>query len=187
MPAAAPAESPFVVRAPALLALRDAEAIREAAVADAARLRAGAAAEAAALRQAAQADSAARAAALLASAAGAADAFLAAREAELVELAFAIAHRLIADLPGDARAVALARTALAEHRDASRLVLRAAPATASALRASLSAETGVEVREDSTLGPDECVLLHPGGRAELGPLQQFRALMAAGAATGAGP
>lgn len=175
--------SPFVIRAPVLLALRDAEAVRAAAVKDTAQLRASAAAESAASQEAARADSAAAAAALLASAAAAADAFLAAREAELVELAFAIAHRLVADLPSDARAVALARTALAEHRDGSRLALRAPPATASVLRAAFAAHGNLEVRDDDTLGPDECVLLHPGGRTELGPLQQLRALMAASVAS----
>lgn len=182
-----PVTSAYVVRAPVPLALQDAGAIRAAAVAEAAQLRTRTAAEMAALRRTAQADSAAGAAALLASAAAAANAFLAAREAELVELAFAIARRLVADLPSDARAVALARTALAEHRDGSRLVLRVPPAIASALRAALAAEKGVEVREDPALRPDECVLLHPGGRTELGPLQQLRALMAASAVTDAAP
>lgn len=92
-----------------------------------------------------------------------------------------IARRLVADLPSDARAVALARTALAEHRDGSRLALRAPPATASVLRAAFAAHGNLDVRDDDTLGPDECVLLHPGGRTELGPLQQLRALMAASA------
>ncbi len=181
---AGPARSAFVVRAPALLALREANAIRTSAVEAAARLQARAEAEAEGLRRSARARGLAEAAALLASASVTANDFLAAREAELVELAFAIAHRLVTDLPRDARALALAHTALSEHRDASRLTLRAPPATAAALRASL-AETGVEVSEDASLGPDECVLLHPSGRAELGPLQQLRALMAASAGPGA--
>lgn len=175
-----PAGSAFVVRAPVMLALRDADAIRAAAVEAAARLHAKAAAEASVLRQSALARGVAEAAAVLAAASVTANDYLMARESELVELAFAIAHRLVTDLPSDARALALARTALSEHRDGSRLTLRAPTATAPALRAAL-ADTGVEVREDALLGPDECVLLHPGGRTELGPLQQLRALMAAGA------
>ncbi len=177
-----PAKSAFVVRAPAMLALREADAIRAAAAEAAARLHAKAEVEAEVLRRSARAHGLAEAAALLASASATAREFLAAREAEVVELAFAIAHRLIADLPRDERALALARTALSEHRDVSRLGLRAPPATAPALRAAL-ADAGVEVREDASLGPDDCVLLHPHGRAELGPLRQLRALMAAGQET----
>lgn len=175
-----PAGSAFVVRAPVMLALRDADAIRAAAVEAAARLHSKATVEANALRQSALARGVAEAAAVLAAASVTANDFLTAREAELVDLAFAIAHRLITDLPRDTRTLALVRTALSEHRDGSRLTLRAPTATAPILRAAL-ANTGVEVREDALLGPDECVLLHPGGRAELGPLQQLRALMVAGA------
>lgn len=177
----AAAESPFVVRASVMRAREDAGAIRTAALREAAQLRMQAGADAEAIRRTARSGAAREAASLLADAATAADGFLRAQEAELTELAFALAHRLVADLPQTTRTVALVRTALAEHRDLSRLTLRAPHAVATALRTALAATPGaanrVEVQNDPALGPDECLLVGPQGRTALGPLQQFRALM----------
>jgi flagellar biosynthesis/type III secretory pathway protein FliH len=189
MPDPLPPGSPYVLRGDTLRARADAAAIREAALADADAVRARAEAEARARAESLLGEARARAmsesAALLARAAGDADALLRAREEELTALAFALAHRLVNDLPRDTRTLRLVWTALAEHRDVSRLVLRAPPATAASLRAGLCGGDGdargracpVEVVDDATLGADECVLVHPKGRTALGPLQQFRALM----------
>ncbi len=174
-------DSPFVVRAAVTLAREDAGAIRAAALREAAQLRRQAGADAEAIRRTALGNAAREAATLLADAAAAADAFLRAGEAELTGLAFALAHRLVSDLPHTTRTVALVRTALAEHRDLSRLTLRAPPAVAAALRTALAEAPGapnrVEVHSDPALRPDECLLVGPQGRTALGPLQQFRALM----------
>lgn len=175
------ADSPFVVRASVMRAREDAGTIRAAAVREATQLRVQAGADAEAIRRAARVGAAREAAALLAQAASAADGFLRAREDELADLAFALAHRLVDDIARTTRTVALVRTALAEHRDLSRLTLRAPPAIAAELRTALAATPGaagrVEVQGDPALRPDECLLVGPQGRTALGPLQQFRALM----------
>lgn len=175
------ADSPFVVRASVMRAREDAGAVRAAALRDAAQLRMQAGADADAIRRQARDNAVREASALLADASAAADAFLHAQAAELTELAFALAHRLVADLPQTTRTVALVRTALSEHRDLSRLTLRAPPGVATALRKALAATAGaegrVEVQGDPALRPDECLLVGPQGRTALGPLQQFRALM----------
>lgn len=175
-----PTPSPHVLRGPVLLALRDAESIREAARLDAAALLADAAEQATALRRAADAAAVVAAARLLTAAQHAAEQALAQQEAALTDLAFEIAARLLGDLPRTVRTAALARAAFADHADASRLAVRVAPAMAAALRGAL-ADTAVVVAEDAALGLDDCVLLHPGGRTELGVLPQLRALFAASA------
>lgn len=180
--AARTAMSAFIVRAPVMRALDDEQAVRAATARDAAAIKARAEAEADYYRQATGQAAAAEAARFLAAAQVAAEASLSAHEAELTELAFAIAHRLVADLPRNDRTISLVRTALAEHRDWLRLTVRASPPVAAALRLALGGGGKVDVQDDTSLGPDECVLIRPQGRTELGPLQQFRALMAASSA-----
>ena len=173
-----PTLSPHVLRGPVLLALRDADSIREAARLEAAALLAAAAEQAATLRRAADVAAAVAAARLLSAAQLAIDQAIARQEAALTDVAFEIAARLLGDLPRTARTAALVRVALADHADASRLTVRTAPATAAVLRGTL-ADTAVVVAEDAALGLDDCVLLHPGGRTDLGVLPQLRALLSA--------
>ncbi len=121
------------------------------------------------------------AARLAAAAAEATDQFFRAREAELIELSFAIAHRILEQLPPDVVLSSIARTAIAEHRDDLRLTLRVNPVSANGLRTAL-AQAGaggrVNVVADDTCQPGSCTLVHDKGRASIGLLDQFRALMA---------
>lgn len=172
--------SPHVLHGPVLLALTDAASIREVAGLKADSLLAEAAEQAAGIRRAADIAAAAAVARLLVAAQLAIDQAIARQEAALTDLAFEIAGRLLGDLPRTARTAALVRAALSDHADASRLTVRTAPALAAMLRGAL-ADTGIVVVEDAALGPDDCVLLHPGGRTELGILPQLRALLAASA------
>lgn len=176
--------SPFIVRGPAVAAFRDADLVRAEAHAEAQAIREQALADADEIRRNAMEEGAHHAASLLRSTHNTADRYQRSREVEMVELAFGIAYRLVMDIPRDERTAALVRTALAEHTEWNRLRLRAHPTTAPMLRASL-ASSGIDVREDETLATDECVLLHPDGRTDLGPVQQFRALMSASGIGGA--
>lgn len=173
-----PVHSPFIVRAGTLVAIRDAQQIKDQAARDRACVLGMAEAEANSIRLVAKQNAAASAAALLAAAAATADKFREDSEAELTDLAFAIANRLIGALPRDARTAMLVQTALTEHRDWSRLVVRVSPDVATAMRLALQSDA-VEVRADETLADDACILLHPAGRTELGPVAQFRALLKA--------
>ncbi len=181
--------SPFVVRAATVAAHADAAAIRADAAAQGAALRARAEAE---RRQAVAAGHAEghaeglrsglqRAASLASDAAATVEAFLQAREAELHELAFAIAHRVLASLPPDQVLARLVAEALAEHRREVRLTLRVCPADAGPLREALASaepEARVVVAGDPAAAPGTCTLVHPGGRTRLGLVEQFRAMMA---------
>lgn len=172
-------ESRYVVRGATLQARADAAAILAAARAEAQALREIAVRERHAERARGYADGrqagAADAGQLLAAAAAAADAFLAAREGELSDLAFAIAARVLGTLPADAVLLGAARTAIAEHRADSRLVVRVAPDAAAAMQA--LAGPNLTIQADAALPPGACTLLHPRGSTELGVLDQFRAMM----------
>jgi flagellar biosynthesis/type III secretory pathway protein FliH len=186
--------SPYVVKAARLDALRDGDAIREAAHLEAARVRAEAAdllaaaeAEVAAIREDAYAsglaEGAAEAATLIAGAAEAASKFLREREGELREVAFAVAHRILDSLPRNETTLRLAQDALAEYGRDQHLVVRVSPAVADVLRAALDAAPGgaqVTVAVDPALEPGACTLVHPRGRTDIGLIAQFRALMATG-------
>ena len=173
--------SRFVVRGPVLQARRDAAAIVAAAEADAATLRGQAARDRIAERERGYADGLAAGAtdgsrAAQAAALAAAE-FLAAREAELTDLAFAIAARVLGALPPDQVMTTIARNAIAEHRAGTRLVLRVAPAMAATMRAALATDA-VEIQADPAAPPGTCTLVHPRGSTDLGILDQFRAMMA---------
>lgn len=117
---------------------------------------------------------------LLAEAAATVDMFYADREEELTELAFAIAHRLIGELPPREQIRRLAQAAVAEHRGGVRLKIRVSPHNAEDLRAAVGAfdtEGRVEVEVDDNAVPGTCTLVHPRGRASIGLLDQFRALI----------
>lgn len=172
--------SRFVVRGPDLQARRDAAAIVAAAEERAASLRKDALRDCDAERQrgyaAGFAAGAADGARLAESAARAASDFLLAREAELTDLAFAIAARVLGTLPADVVLTTTARNAIAEHRTDVSLVLRVAPDAAEAMRAALATDR-VEVLADPGASPGACTLIHPRGAAALGVLDQFRAMM----------
>ncbi len=173
--------SRFVVRGATLQARHDAAGLIAEAQAAAAALGERAERERAAERERGYADGLATGTAdgarIAQNAAEAAREFIAAREAELTELAFAIAARVLGTLPLDDVLVATARHALSEHRSDVRLVLRAAPAATAAMRAALSTDY-IEVQADPSAAPGACTLVHPRGATELGVLDQFRAMMA---------
>jgi type III secretion protein L len=191
-------QSPFIVRAPRLRADDDARAIVAEAERHALRLRADAEAELASLRSQAAAEAqtaleearsrgrelaAAEAATLIAQVAGAIDRFWREREAELRDVALAVAHRVLSALPRDELTIRLATEAIAEHGRDTRLSLKACPDTADRLRAALAKlEFGdrVTVSPDPSLEPGNCTLLHPEGRTEIGLVAQFRSMLAAG-------
>ena len=191
-------QSPFIVRAPRLRADDDARAIVAEAERHALRLRAHAEAQLASLRSQAAAEAqtaleearsrgrelaAAEAATLIAQVAGAIDRFWREREAELRDVALAVAHRVLSTLPRDTLIIRLATEAIAEHGRDTRLSLKACPDTADRLRAALAKlEFGdrVTVSPDPSLEPGDCTLLHPEGRTEIGLVAQFRSMLAAG-------
>jgi type III secretion protein L len=191
-------QSPFIVRAPRLRADDDARAIVAEAERHALRLRADAEAELASLRSQAEAEAqtaleearsrgrelaAAEAATLIAQVAGAIDRFWREREAELRDVALAVAHRVLSTLPRDELTIRLATEAIAEHGRDTRLSLKACPDTADRLRAALAKlefADRVTVSPDPSLEPGNCTLLHPEGRTEIGLVAQFRSMLAAG-------
>ena len=192
-------ESTFIVRAARLRADDDACAIVAEAEQRALRLRAAAAAEVASLRLQAEAEAeatleqarargldmaAAEAATLIAQVAGSIDRFWREREAELRDVAFAVAHRVLSVLPRDDLTIRLATEAIAEHGRDTRLALKASPDTADRLRdalAKLEFADRVSVSPDPSLAPGECTLLYPKGRTEIGLLGQFRSMLSGAA------
>jgi flagellar biosynthesis/type III secretory pathway protein FliH len=188
-------ESTFIVRAARLRADDDARAIVAEAEQQALRLRADATAEIASLRLQAEAEiqaaleqarargldmAAAEAATLIARVAESIDRFWREREAELRDVAFAVAHRVLSALPCDDLTIRLATEAIAEHGRDTRLALKASPDTADRLRAALAKlefADRVSVSPDPSLAPGECTLLHPEGRTEIGLVGQFRSML----------
>lgn len=176
-------QSPFVIRGPEVQARTDASMILEQAHDDASRVRAEAAlafeAERARGREEGLREGSQAAARLLADASASADAYLEAHEADLVDLAFAIAQRIIADLTPDEALSRIARAALAEHRADTRLTLRAAPDAMQALGFALDEDQGgrIALELDPDLPAGACILVHERGRTALGIVDQFRALM----------
>lgn len=121
------------------------------------------------------------AARLLAGAAGNADAFLEQREAELAELVFAVAAKLIGTVPERELAVRLVSAAITDYRADTVLTLRTDLAGVAAVRqtvAELGVAARVHVESHAELAPGQCVLVHAGGQASVGLLDQFRAMMA---------
>ena len=144
---------PLVVRGPEVQALREATVIMAQAQQDAA-------AERARERQRGYDEgldeAAATASLLLKDASAAVAAYWSQREQELVPLVLAIAHRVLAGLPPDDVLAGIARTAIAEHREDTRLTLRAAPEAAAALRRCLAGDVAtahVHVQADMALPP----------------------------------
>ncbi len=108
------------------------------------------------------------------------DAFWRERESELAEVGFAIAHRILGSVPADEVLARLASEAIAEHAASVKLTLRAGPEAAAYLRAALKDlghDHRVTVLADPAVAPGECNLSHKHGRANLGLLAQFRAMM----------
>ena len=177
--------SPFVIRAEVTRAQTDARAIRATAVTEATRIRAALNVERQdVLREARQEglrQGLREAATLLANAAGTVETFWREREAELAEVALAVAHRVLASLPADDIVSRLACEAIAEHGTNIELTIRTGPDAAAILRQALRdlADGGrITVLADEAAAPGECTLVHPRGRTELGLLAQFRAMMA---------
>ncbi len=202
------ADSPFIVRAPRLRAGDEAHAIVAAGEARAAALLAEAQAQAGRLRAEAEAngataleearargldEAAAEAGVLMARAAEALDRFWSEREAELRDVALAVAHRVLASVPPDEVVVRLAAEAVAEHGRDVRLALKTSPDMADRLRAALKGlgvGDRVSVSPDPSLAPGDCTLLHPQGRTEIGLVAQIRAMLGAegaGQAKGGSP
>lgn len=176
--------SPFVVRGDRLRAGLEARDVLAKAEADAAQVRSKIAAE----RHAALEDGRveglrqglAEAAALAAEAARAVDLFWREHEAELGEVALAVAHRVLSSLPRDETVTRLALEAVAEHGRCAILTLRVGPDAAAPLRAALAergADDRVSVIADPIAPPGACTLVHARGRTEVGLLAQFRALL----------
>jgi flagellar biosynthesis/type III secretory pathway protein FliH len=176
--------SALIVRGHIVRAHEDANAILADARTEASRLRAGLDAERRHILEEARrqglSQGLSEAAAVAANAAKAIDAFWLEREAELAEVAFAIAHRIVASLPADQLLAQLVSEAIAEHGASVQLTLRAAPEAAAALQDFLN-NTGqgnrVTVLADPAAASGECTLSHRHGRANLGLLAQFRAMM----------
>ena len=176
-------ESPFIIRAECGRAYDKAEIILAAAKAEAARICNEAAEQCAAALAAARVEglnqAAVEAAAFAAATARSFDAFWAARAIELRELAFAIAHRVVSQIPSDELVLRLASDAIADYGRNVELCLRASPTMAESLRQALANVDSVErvsVIADSTLTDGECTLVHPQGQARIGLLDQFRAM-----------
>ena len=113
--------------------------------------------------------------------AAAIETYWAEREHELVTVALAIAHRVIAHLPPEDILRGVAETALAEHRHDTSLILRTDPETASVLRQLLGAlpdRRQIDIRSEAALQPGRIVLAHAHGHTEAGLLEQFRTMLA---------
>ena len=118
-------------------------------------------------------DAEARAAATLALAAAARDRILADAETEVVDLAVAVARRVLArELAVPDAVVALARAALAEARARRQVVLRVSAADAPGIRAAESplaailGRAALEVREDPSLARGDVVVETEAGRID---------------------
>ena len=177
-------EPPFIIRAERRRAYDEAETILAAAKAEAAQIRSEAAEQCTAALAAARVEglnqAAVEAAAFAAATARSFDAFWAARAIELRELAFAIAHRILSQIPPDELVLRLASDAIADYGRNVELFLRASPTMAESLRQALANVDSVErvsVIADSTLTDGECTLVHPQGQARIGLLDQFRAML----------
>ena len=176
--------SPFLIRSASLEAIRDATTIRAAAHAEAAEIKTVALREAAALHIAeverGRSESAMAVATLIAAAEVAIATFWTTREAELMDLVLAVAHRVIGTMTAEAQLAALVHTALAEHQDEVGLVLRTSASNAVMLRSALASlgRSELAVEADALLADAQCILVHRRGRTSLGLIEQFRELIA---------
>ena len=182
--------SPWIVRGEVRIALLRADEIEAGAAGKATEMVSQARAEADAIREAARQEGmregAAAAARLIAETDAAVETYRRTSEGELVPLAFAIAHRILGTFPEDDRLLRAVTTALDEHQGTSGLRLRADPRTASRLRDALRRTDRTDpvlVDVDDAASPGSCVLMHPRGRASVGPIDQLRALFEAAAAS----
>jgi len=176
--------SALIIRSTILRAHQDADTILADARTEASRVRAGLDVERRQIfeeaRQQGLRQGLSEAAAVAANAAKAIDDFWREREAELAEVAFAIAHRVVASLPADQILAQLVSEAIAEHGASMQLTLRTAPEAAAGLRDFLKQSADgdrVTVLADPAAAPGECTLSHRHGRTNLGLLAQFRAMM----------
>ena len=114
------------------------------------------------------------------------DAFIQAREAELAELVFAVAFKLIGELPDAERSARLVGTAIADYRSDIAMTLRTDLAGAAFVRhvvEQLGVGDRVHVEGSIAQQPGSCTLVHARGQAPIGLLDQFRALMAGSSET----
>jgi flagellar biosynthesis/type III secretory pathway protein FliH len=176
--------SRLIVRGDILRAHRDAQAIVTEARMEAVRLRAELLSERIETlekaRQQGLKQGIAEAAAVASSAIKVVDAFWKEREGELAEVALAVAHRIVDNLPADEILAQLASKAIAEHSADVHLTLRTAPDVAIHLREFLKNSEHadrVTVLADPAVVQGECTLTHRRGRTNLGLLAQFRAMM----------
>jgi flagellar biosynthesis/type III secretory pathway protein FliH len=176
--------SPFVVRANVLRAQTDARALVADAETKAARVRAALDMERQnVLREARHAglrQGLSEAATLVAKTGEAIETFWREREAELAEVVFAAAHRVLASLPINETISRLAIEAIAEHGANVELTIRTKPDTAAILREMLrdhERSGRITILADEAVEAGEATLVHPHGRTELGLLAQFRAMM----------
>lgn len=182
--------SPWIVRDEIRIALLRADEIEAGAARRAAEMVSRARADADAIREAARQEGmregAAAAARLIAETDAAVATYRRTSESELVPLAFAIAHRILGTFPEDDRLLRAVTTALDEHQGTSGLRLRADPHTASRLRDALRRADRTDqvlVDVDDAASPGSCVLMHPRGRASVGPIDQLHALFGAAVAS----
>jgi flagellar biosynthesis/type III secretory pathway protein FliH len=178
--------SRFIVRGDTLRAHKEAHTILADANVEASCVKAAAEAERfnifEAARQQGLRQGISQAANIAVNAANAIDEFWREREAELAEVAFAIAHRIVGSLPADEILAQLASEAIAEYGTSLQVTLRAAPEAAAYLRNFLKNSAHghrVTVLADPAAAPGECSLSDIHGRTNLGLLAQFRAMMKA--------
>jgi type III secretion protein L len=164
---------------------READAIRAAARSEAEALRREA-------RAAGREEGVAEASAALVRAAAERDRLLSAAEADLVELAFAVAERVVGDAAERGTVVAVARRALEAARDRAHVAVRAHPADLAALRAAepelsalLARAPGVALRGDAAIARGGVIVETEAGSVDATLATQLGALRRA--VTGGGP
>ncbi len=121
-----------------------------------------------------------QAARLVAQAAQDVEDFLRDREADQADLILAVAFRLVGTMPEKDRTAGLIKTALADYRSDLPMTLRTDPDSAAAVRQvvhELGLGQRVHVEAGAKLQPGRCMLVHAGGQARVGLLDQFRAMM----------
>ena len=101
------------------------------------------------------------------------------REAELIEAALAVAHRVVAELPPDDRLRGIVSKALNEHRHDTRLIIRVSADVFLDLQAALKSPgfSHVEIVADGSLSAGTLLLDHALGQTEIGLVGQFRAML----------
>jgi flagellar biosynthesis/type III secretory pathway protein FliH len=121
-----------------------------------------------------------QAARLLAEAAQGVEEFLGAREADLADLVFAVAFCVVGAIPEKDRMAGVIATAIADYRADLPMTLRTDAAGAAAVRQAvheLGLDQRVHVEAGAEVQQGRCMLVHAGGHAPIGLLDQFRAMI----------